>query len=66
MNLFIFNPQTRRLVIADDFWICVVTWVLLTLLTFSGYGVLLIRSRPRGANDWHWLNKLKEKGLQGP
>ena len=66
MNLFIFNPQTRRLVIAEDFWICVVTWLLLTLVTFLGYGALLIRNRPRGENDWHWLNKLSAKGLKGP
>ena len=66
MNLFVFNPQTRRLVIADDFWIFVVTWLLLTLLTFLGYGALLIRNRPRVENDWHWLNRLSFKNLQGP
>ena len=66
MNLFAFNPKTRRLVIADDFWIFVVTWLLLTLLTFLGYGALLIRNRPRIENDWHWLNKLSFKNLEGP
>lgn len=66
MNLFIFNPQTRRLVIAKDFWICVVTWLLLTLVTFLGYGALIIRNRPRGEFGWHWSNKLRIKGLEGP
>lgn len=50
MNLFLFNPETRRLVISDDFWICVLTWFLLTLVTFLGYSALLIRNRPRG--EW--------------
>lgn len=66
MNLFVFNPQTRRLVIADDFWICVVTWLLLTLVTFLAYGALLLRSRPRGEHGWHWLNKLRIRGLESP
>ena len=66
MNLFLFNPQTRRLVIADDFWICVLTWFLLTLVTFLGYGALLIHNRPRGESGWYWVNKLKVKGLESP
>ena len=66
MNLFYFNQQTRRLVIANDFWICIVTWFLLTLVTYLGYRALLIRSRPRGERDWHWLNNLSIKGLEGP
>ena len=66
MNLFLFNPKTRRLVIADDFWIFIVTWLLLTLLTFLGYGALLIRNRPRVEKGWPWLNRLSFKGLQGP
>ena len=66
MNLFNFNQQTRRLVIADDFWLCVVTWFLLTLVTYLGYCALLIHHRPRGENDWHWLTKLGVKGLEGP
>lgn len=66
MNLFVFNPQSRRLVIAEDFWICVVTWFLLTVLTFLGYGALVIRNRPRGENGWHWLKTLKVKGLKDP
>ena len=66
MNLFLFNSQTRRLEIAEDFWICVVTWFLLTLLTFFGYGALVIRNRPRGHDGWHWLNKMRIKELQGP
>ena len=66
MNLFVFNPQTRRLVIADDFWIFVATWFLLTLVTFLGYGALLIRNRPRGEDGWHFLSKLRIRGLESP
>lgn len=66
MNLFLFNTQTRRLVIADDFWICVVTWFLLTLLTLLGYSALVIRNRPRREHGWHWLNKLRTKRLEDP
>ena len=66
MNLFYFNQQTGRLVIAHDFWICVVTWFLLTLVTYLGYRALLVRSRPREENDWHWQDKLSIKGLKGP
>ena len=66
MNLFVFNPQTRRLVMADDFWIFVATWFLLTLITFLGYGALLIRNRPRGEGGWYWLSKLRIRDLKDP
>ena len=66
MNFFYFNQQTGQLVIANDFWVCVVTWLLLTLVTYLGYRVLHIRSRPRGENDWHWQDKLCIKGLKSP
>ena len=66
MNFFGFNPHTRRLEMADDFWIFVVTWLLLSLLTFLGYGALLIRNRPREEKDRHWLDRLSCNSLQDP
>ena len=52
MNFFYFNPRTSKLVIAKDFWIFVVTWLPLALLTFLGYGALVLRHRPRNKLNW--------------
>ncbi|CAF9911789.1 MAG: hypothetical protein HETSPECPRED_000445 [Heterodermia speciosa] len=52
MNFFYFNPRTSKLVIAKDFWIFVVTWLPLALLTFLGYGALVLRHRPRNKLSW--------------
>lgn len=66
MNLFAFDQTTRRFVVAKDFWIYIVTWIPLTLLTFLGYGLLVLRHRPRQENGWHWLSKSEPKYLKGP
>ena len=34
MNLFVFNQSTNRIMISQDFWIYVATWIPLTLFTF--------------------------------
>ena len=66
MNLFVFNQQTMKIMIADDFWIYIVTWIPLTLLTFLGYGVLVLRHKPRAENGWHWLSISNLSTLKGP
>ena len=66
MNLFVFNQQTMRIMIADDFWIYIATWIPLTLLTFVGYGLLVLRHKPRAENGWHWLSNFKSSTLKGP
>ena len=47
MNLFVFNQQTMKLMIADDLWIYIATWIPLTLLTFLGYRLLVLHHKPR-------------------
>ena len=42
MNFFLFNPQTRRIEVSKNFWLYMVTWIPLTLVTLIGY--LLMRS----------------------
>ncbi|KAK0514786.1 hypothetical protein JMJ35_002165 [Cladonia borealis] len=66
MNLFVFNQQTMKIMIADDFWICIATWIPLTLLTFLCYGLLVLRHKDRAENGWHWLNTSKSSTLKGP
>ena len=66
MNLFAFNQQTMNIMIADDFWIYIATWIPLTLLTFLCYGLLVLRHKDRAENGWHWLNTSKSSTLKGP
>ena len=57
MNFFYFDPRTVKLVIAKDFWIFIVIWLPLALLTFLGYGALVLRRRPQ--NKLSWLTRGK-------
>ncbi|MCJ1457002.1 hypothetical protein MMC28_007368 [Mycoblastus sanguinarius] len=66
MNLFAFDQATRRFVIAKDFWIYIVTWIPLTLLTFLGYGLLVLRHKPPQENGGPWWGKSGPKYLKGP
>ena len=66
MNLFVFNQQTRRIMIAQDFWIYIATWIPLTVLTFLGYRLLVWRHNLRAENGWHWPSISKSSTLQGP
>ena len=45
MNFFTFDGEARRINISDDFWKFVVTWIPLTLLTFLGYGLIMLRKK---------------------
>lgn len=53
MNLFLFDQSTKKLIIADDFWIYVATWLLLTLVTFLGYQVMVRLHKPHAEGGWH-------------
>ena len=45
MNLFVFEDETSRLKISPDFWIFIVLWLPLTLMTGGVYA--FIKSRPK-------------------
>ena len=66
MNLFVFNQQTMKIMIANDFWIYIATWIPLTLLTFLGYGLVVLRHKSRAENGWHWLSISNSSTLKGP
>ena len=57
MNFFYFDSDTMKLVIAKDFWIFVVTWLPLALLTFLGYGALVLRHKPKNKLSWFTRGK---------
>ena len=65
MNLFVFNQDTKRIVIAKDFWIYIATWLPLTLLTFVGYQLVVNLHKPRAEGGWYW-QRTKSLKLQGP
>ena len=52
MNFFVFNQQTMRIVVAEDLWIYIATWLPLTLLTLLAYGVVVLLVQPR-ERRWH-------------
>lgn len=56
MNFFTFNQETMRIVVAEDIWIYVATWLPLTLLTLLGYGVVVLLVKPP-ERRWHWLSQ---------
>lgn len=66
MNLFVFNQQTMRIMIAQNFWIYIATWIPLTVFTFLGYRLLVWRQKLRAENGWHRPSISKSSTLQGP
>ena len=44
-----------RIVVAEDLWVYVVTWLPLTFLTLLGYGVVVLLVQPP-ERRWHWLS----------
>ena len=66
MNFFAFNQRTARLVIAEDFWIYVATWLPLTTLTFLGYVIMVLRRKSCEDEEWHWQRSKKFKRSMGP
>ena len=57
MNFFVFDAQARRILVSDDFWKFVVTWIPLTLLTFLGYGLMMLKKQKK--------KKVTGKGMEG-
>ena len=66
MNFFAFNERTARLVIAEDFWIYVATWLPLTMITFLGYVIMVLRRKSCADEVWHWQRSKKFKRSMGP
>lgn len=60
MNFFVFNQQTMRIKVADDFWIYVATWLPLTILTILGYGVVDHVIKPPEQRR-HWFSQKRSK-----
>ena len=42
MNFFTFDSHTMKIVVAEDLWIYIATWLPLTLLTLLGYAVVVL------------------------
>ncbi|KAK3175305.1 hypothetical protein OEA41_002552 [Lepraria neglecta] len=61
-----FVAQTMKIMIADDFWIFIATWIPLTLLTFLCYALLVLRHKPRQEGGWHWMNISRMSKSKGP
>ncbi|KAF2097250.1 hypothetical protein NA57DRAFT_77504 [Rhizodiscina lignyota] len=56
MNFFGFDAIHRRIVIANDFWIFIATWIPLTLITIGLYlFVVWMNPRTKGKRGAHWL-----------
>lgn len=55
MNLFVFNQTTNKIMIAQDFWIYIVTWIPLTALTFLLYGLVVLIHQEPGKSRWDWM-----------
>ena len=56
MNFFTFDPNTMKIVVSEDLWIYIATWLPLTLLTLLAYAVVvLLVQRPE--RRWRWLGK---------
>lgn len=45
MNFFLFDQDRRRIVIADDFWVFLATWLPLTVITGAIYVVIVSLNR---------------------
>lgn len=44
------------MVVPEDLWVYVGTWLPLTLLTLLGYGVVVLLVQPP-ERRWHWLSQ---------
>lgn len=60
MNFFTFDQQAMRIVVAEDLWIYVATWLPLTFLTLLGYGVVVLLVTP-SERRWHWLSQKRPR-----
>ena len=56
MNLFMFDQHSKRIVMAENFWIYAATWIPLTLLTIFVYGVCLFW-KASALNRWRWMER---------
>ena len=68
MNLFAFDMDDHRFMIAADFWIYVATWIPLTLFTYMAYRVMKATHRERkelaltpvtGSRSKFWFKRLR-------
>lgn len=74
MNFFVFNGDTKRIEIANDFWKYVVTWIPLTLLTWT-FIVFWLRwtrytTRMQGTESFwrfeRWWNVMRPRPRRSP
>jgi hypothetical protein len=54
MNFFIFDTDSWNLAIGDNFWVFVVTWLPLTIITTSIYVLTLWLNARRKGKRFHW------------
>ena len=50
MNAFSFDIELKKLVMAKNFWVVVVTWIPVTLLTGLGYIFVVRMVKPKRKN----------------
>jgi hypothetical protein len=54
-NFFVFNEKTRKIVIGKDFWVFILTWLPLTLLTGLVYAAVVAADARRKGKPVQWL-----------
>ncbi|KAF2132835.1 hypothetical protein P153DRAFT_420745 [Dothidotthia symphoricarpi CBS 119687] len=54
MNFFLFDATSKRLQISSDFWIFVLTWIPLTLITGGTYMLFLYLHARRQGREFRW------------
>lgn len=52
MNFFMFDDVTMRIAISNDFWIFISVWFPLTLVTFIGYTIIMLRKKKHPKRGW--------------
>jgi hypothetical protein len=50
MNFFVFDGQSRSIEIGSDFWIFIVTWLPLTMITAVIYALVVWNGKKRVMN----------------
>ncbi|KAH7134921.1 hypothetical protein B0J11DRAFT_424563 [Dendryphion nanum] len=61
MNFFLLNPESKRFQISPDFWIFVITWIPLTLVTGGMYVLFLYLHAKRQGQQFHWPWQTKSR-----
>jgi Mg2+ and Co2+ transporter CorA len=59
MNLFLFNPVSKRLQVSPDFWIFIATWIPLIVMTGATYFLILYLDSRIKRKPFRWPLQIK-------